>query len=283
MVGFYSFISEVMEDKGSLVVVGTGIKVAADITARAHSYIKKADIVFYIVPNKISKQWLSSLNENTHDLSKYYEDGKSRIVTYNEMTSALILAVESGKKVCAALYGHPGVFSYVGHQAIKLLSQKKYIARMEPGVSAEDCLFADIGIDPGKTGCLSIEATQFLFYKRRFDPHALIVLWQIALIGDHTLKLGTTNKYHKALSLLVTELLKYYPKNHQVIIYEASVIELFPPRIEYIALAKLKNVKLNAISTLVIPPRDEADLDFEILNSLNINESDIKEVLKDKI
>lgn len=272
-----------MKSKGSLVVVGTGIKVAADITIRAHSYIQKADVVFYIVPDKMSKQWLSSLNENTQDLSQYYADGKSRIVTYNEMTYALISAVESGQKVCAALYGHPGVFSYVGHQAIKLLHQKGHTARMEPGVSAEDCLFADIGIDPGKTGCLSIEATQFLFYKRNVDPHALIVLWQIALIGDHTLKLGIANKYHKALALLTEQLLKYYPPEHQVIIYEASVIEIFPPRIDYMSLSELPQAELTAISTLVIPPAKDAKLNQTMLNALNIKESDIKAVLKDKI
>jgi hypothetical protein len=33
---------------------------------------------------------------------------------------------------------------------------------MLPGISAEDCLFADLGIDPGIYGCQSYEATDFL-------------------------------------------------------------------------------------------------------------------------
>ena len=43
-------------------------------------------------------------------------------------------------------------------------------AQMLAGISAEDCLFADLGLDPGKNGCQSFEATDFLIRRRQFEP-----------------------------------------------------------------------------------------------------------------
>lgn len=264
---------------GSLVVVGTGIKVAGDVTVRAQSHMIQADIVYYLVPDKISKQWLATLNTNSVDLSEYYGENKSRLITYNEMTAAIVSAVTKGKKVCAAFYGHPGVFVYPSHQAISQLRALGYNAIMEPGISAEDCLFADLGVDPAKTGCVTVEATQFILYERPFDPHMLTILWQIGLIGDHTLKLNQTNQYQAGLAVLQTLLLQYFSPNHQVIIYEAATLALLSPRIDYVPLRDLTEIKLTAISTLVIPPEKQSKLNMAVLQQLGITESDILESL----
>ena len=73
-------------------------------------------------------------------------------------------------------------------------------ARMLPGISAEDCLFANLGADPGTHGCQSFEATSFLLRKPKFDTLTHLILWQILfgiqgifikiLIGKISMKLG---------------------------------------------------------------------------------------------
>lgn len=268
-----------MEKQGSLSVVGTGIKVAADMTLLSQAQIKLADIVFTVVPDKVSKQLIANLNPNTVDMTEFYAGDKSRLVTYNEMANVLVDAVKQGKRVCAAFYGHPGVFAYASHLAIRQVKALGYQAKMEPGISAEDCLVADLGIDPGKSGCNSFEATQFLFYQRTFDPYALLVLWQIGLVGDHTMALEKTDNYQRGLKVLTDELLQYYPSEHQVIIYEAATLALFSPRIEYIALQDLPQAQLTAISTLVVPPNEEAPLDLATLALLGLTPSDIENTL----
>jgi len=268
-----------MENKGSLTIVGTGIRIAGDMTLNSQAQIQQADIVFTVVPDKVSKQWIASLNPNTVDMTEYYGSNKSRLITYNEMAQALIDSVKLGNKVCAAFYGHPGVFAYASHLAIRQLKELGYHATMEPGISAEDWLVADLGIDPGKSGCISIEATQFLFYQRTIDPYSLLVLWQIGLVGDHTLSLDKTDNYQLGLNLLTNELLNFYPDDHHVIVYEAATLALFPSRIEYIPLAQLPQAKLTAISTLVIPPHREAPLDLAMLEKLGLNEQDINQSL----
>ena len=65
-----------------------------------------------------------------------------------------------------------GVFAQAPRKAIEQARLEGFPARMEPGISSEDCLYADVGIDPGARGCQHVEATQFMMYRRRIDPSA---------------------------------------------------------------------------------------------------------------
>ena len=188
--------------KGTLVIVGTGIDVAGQMTIKAKSQIENADIVFAAVPSKATMQWLQSLNDNVVTLSDLYGEGKSRVNTYRQMTDRIVAAVRDGKDVCAAFYGHPGVFVTPSHRAVAQLKAEGYDAYMEPGVSAEDCLIADLGIDPGKTGCQAFETSQYLFYKHKLDPSCLIILWQIGLAGEHSLRTSLADKCQPGLEVL---------------------------------------------------------------------------------
>ena len=48
---------------------------------------------------------------------------------------------------------------------------------MLPGISSEDCLFADLGVDPGVSGCQSYEATDFLMNAPIIDSSTQLILW----------------------------------------------------------------------------------------------------------
>jgi hypothetical protein len=77
------------------------------------------------------------------------------------------------------------------HEAIRRARQEGHDAVMLPGVSAEDCLVADLGFDPGARGCQSFEATDFLVRHRRFDPASVLLLWQIGGIGVSDFRAST--------------------------------------------------------------------------------------------
>ncbi|MGI2905631.1 hypothetical protein [Tolypothrix sp. VBCCA 56010] len=128
-----------------------------------------------------------------------------------------------------------------------------YEAQMLPGISAEDCLFADIGIDPARYGCQSYEANDFVIYRRVFDRRSTLVLWQVGVVGQVDYQ-GKIYDAKKGIDLLVEILLESYPADYEAIIYEAAVFGLFLPRIERVAIAKLGESVLTGISTLVIPP-----------------------------
>ena len=160
----------------------------------------------------------------------------------------------------------PGVFACVGHRAIEQATKENHPAHMEAGISAEDCLYADLNIDPGQTGCLSYEASQFMFYKRNIDPTAHLILWQVALAGDKSLAKFSTNK--NTLQVLVDLLTETYPIDHQVILYQAKVLPIDTVRADTIALHDLVNVELFMHTTLVIPPSEIAQPNHDILTRL---------------
>jgi hypothetical protein len=125
-------------------------------------------------------------------------------------------------------------------------------AHMEPGISAEDCLYADLGIDPGRFGCQHFEASQLLFYERRIDPTGYLVLWQVGLVGDLSLTRFSTGPAYR--QVLVDLLSQDYPLDHEIIIYRAATLPIQAPEIRRVALRYLPNVELTAEETVVLGP-----------------------------
>jgi uroporphyrin-III C-methyltransferase len=220
---------------------------------------------------------LKKLNANTVCLREYYNVDTSRLITYKKMQQHIVQEVLSGKRVVAAFYGHPGVFVNPSHEAITELRQLGYRAEMLPGISAEDCLVADLGLDPARYGCQSYEATQFLFRRYTIDPHMMQIIWQIGSIAEFN---DPKNKSeHPGLAVLRDELLKVYPPEHTVIVYEAATLPLVPPRIDEIALQNLSEVVPKGISTLVIPALGLPEYDTEIMAKFSLTPELFKQKL----
>ncbi|MFZ6743925.1 SAM-dependent methyltransferase [Undibacterium sp. JH2W] len=260
-----------IQKQGSLVCVGTGMRMAGQLTPIAQSYMESFDIVIAAVPNIFTRKWLQGVAKEYVCLNDHYDDtkvdGKTRRDTYRRMADTILKEVRAGKKVCAAFYGHPGIFACISHMAIAEAREEGYEAHMEPGISALDCLVADLGIDPGSYGMQSMESTQFMIYKRTLDPTALLVLWQVGIAGDLTLKRFDTEPAH--LQILVNKLAQYYPLDHEVILYEAATDPLEKTRIDKLPLGDLPKMNYRQITTLVIPPAKTLEKDQAIIDELN--------------
>lgn len=252
--------------QGSLVIVGTGIKLGAHLSPICLSHLQKAEVVFAAVTDEITEMWLRQINPNVQSFAPLYADGKSRHQTYQEMVELMLAQVRAGKQVVGAFYGHPGVFAYAPHKSIEIARAEGYFAQMEPGISAADCLHADLGIDPGKFGCQYYEASQFMFYQRKIDPTAYLVLWQIALAGEQSYAQFSTGEAQ--LQLLVGLLSADYLPTHQVAIYEAASMPFEDPRMDWISLADLPKARLTLRSTLVLPPSRALTANTAMLDAL---------------
>jgi uncharacterized protein YabN with tetrapyrrole methylase and pyrophosphatase domain len=232
----------------------------------ARSYIEKADVVFTALSDGIIELWLQRMNPNVQSFQALYKEGKSRADTYNEMIEIMLAQVRAGKRVCGAFYGHPGVFALPPHKAIAIARAEGYEAHMEPGVSAEDCLYADLGFDPGRHGCQHYEASQIMFCRRRIDPSAYLVLWQVGVAGDQSFARFSTSAAHR--QVLVEVLARDYPLEHEVILYRAATLPMHKPRIERLALGKLPESSVDMHMTLVIPPARPLEPDHQIRERL---------------
>jgi hypothetical protein len=260
---------------GRLYIVGTGIT-AGQMTIESQNAAVSADILLYVAADKVTTHYLEELNPNAESLQDSYEDGGDRFSAYARMVSRITAPVRSGLIVCAAFYGHPGVFAFPSHEAIRVLRAEGYEAKMLPGVSAEDCLFADIGLDPSMCGCQSFEATDFLIHNRTFDVTSSLVLWQVGVVGDLTFK--SDGYGSPALGVLAERLAQFYGELHRIILYEAAQVAITEPRIELLRIEDLLNVTVSPITTMYVPPLRPAVPDRLMLDRLGLSRSDLPEV-----
>ena len=253
---------------GSLTVVGTGIRAGVQLTPEAREALVRADEVLFVVAEEVAEGFLRRLRPDARSLHDLYEPGLRRRETYARMTEAILAPVLAGREVCAAFYGHPGVFTAPAHEAVRRARAAGHEARMLPGVSAEDALFADLGLDPGATGCLSYEATDFLVRRRRLDPTALLVLWQVSVLGrrDYTSEPDGTH-----LPVLAERLLRVYPPEHEAILYEASPYPIGDAVVRRVRLADLPRAPLPRLATLVVPPLRRPRRDLRTMARLGLS------------
>jgi uncharacterized protein YabN with tetrapyrrole methylase and pyrophosphatase domain len=255
-----------MGGSGSLVCVGIGMTLGSHITPLARSYIDNSDVVFTGLSDGIMELWLAKMHPDVRSFQSFYREGKSRGETYQQMVEAMLDEVRAGKRVCGAFYGHPGVFARPTHKAIEVARREGYTAHMEPGVSAEDCLYADLGIDPGKYGCQHYEASQLMLYRRRIDTSAYLILWQVGVAGDQSLVRFSTGAAYR--QVLVDVLARDYDLDHEVILYKAVTLPMHQPRIERLPLSNLPGANIDTHVTLVIPPGTSLQADATVRERL---------------
>jgi uncharacterized protein YabN with tetrapyrrole methylase and pyrophosphatase domain len=231
--------------------VGVGIEVPAHVTAGARAILEQADEVLYLVAEPVAAAWIESLNSHAGSLAGFYEPGRERRETYAAIVDEVLARLRQGGDVCFALYGHPGVYATPSHEAIRRARAEGFAARMLPAVSAEDCLFADLGVDPGVSGCQSYEATDLVRSGHRIDPSAALILWQVAIFGvSHYAPDGDAS----LLPELVAYLEPHYPPDHEVICYAASPYPVVEPSVERVPLSMLARATIPRLSLLYVPP-----------------------------
>jgi len=260
---------------GRLVLAGCGLH-PGHITAETIKAITNAERVMVVAPNPLSVMHIQSLNPRVENLATAYDEFTERQGVYSAMADHIIDAVRGGIELCVVFYGHPAVFVDSTHMARKVLSAEGYSVQMLPGISAEDCLFADLGIDPGESGCQSYEATQFLLNYHQVHTGAYLLLWQIGLTATHLLRSLRLNG--QGISAIVQLLSQWYPTDHLICIYEAATLPGQLPRMQWLPLSELNNVMLQHWSTLVVPPLTPLALAEERLVWLGIEADRVAEL-----
>jgi hypothetical protein len=238
--------------RGTLIVAGIGIEWASQTTAAAREAIARADRVLFAVASPWAARWIRSLKPAAEALP-YPRDGRPRREIYLAMVDRIMEELRQGGRLCVVFYGHPGVLVAAGHQAIRRARAEGHGARMLPGVSSLDCLFADLGVDPGAEGCQIFDAGVLLERRRPLDPHTPLVLHQIALIDNDLTFDAEAAVVQRGLCRLQERLATAFPLDHGAVLYEATTHPLHPPRVETIRLGALAGASISEVTTLYIP------------------------------
>ena len=113
----------------------------------------------------------------------------------------MLREVRLGYNVMGIFYGHPGVFVSPSHTAITRARKEGFKAKMLPGISAADCMYADLGFDPSKYGCMTYEATELLLKTRTLDPSVINIIWQVGAVGVMDMSFEVIIRPRRMLSL----------------------------------------------------------------------------------
>ena len=238
---------------GSLHIVGTGIRPTRHLTPEAAEAIRNSQQLLYLIPDPAAAEFIISLaGGETIDAGTSYQSDAPLADAYERMIGRALECVKAGNRTCFALYGHPGVMVNPSHRLLRLARSEGYEVIMLPAVSAEDCLFADLGIDPATQGCQTFWATDLLLNRRLIDPTTATVIWSIGVVG--CLSCSSSGMAPNALLSLLNRLYSSFPPTHPVVVYEAATVAGQPHRAEAIPLNALPAVTLDGASTLYIPP-----------------------------
>lgn len=259
------------KESGSLLVIGSGIE-SVGFTRDSEAAIRAADRVFFCVADPATIVWIRKLRPDAYDLYVLYDDTKQRYHTYIQMTEAMLHPVRQGENVVAIYYGHPGVFVLSTHRAIQIARREGLRARMKPGISALDCLCADLGVDPCHPGMVTHEATDMLIRRRDPDIGLHVVLWQVGLIGQ----MGYRRRgfVNDRFPIFIEYLQSFYGEDYEVTHYVASRYPTLEPTIEVYRLSDLLNPAnqsgITGLSTFYIAPKRAVDIDLDMAIRLGI-------------
>jgi precorrin-2 methylase len=235
---------------GSLCILGSGIQTGRDISRGASQRIEAADKVLYLATEIVTMLWLQQLNPTAEPLHTFYGYNKPREKTYAEMVEHILSYVRQGLDVCVVCYGHPGVFAGPMHESIRRARNEKYEAKMFPGISSIDWLYADLAIDPA-AGCQIYEASDFVLREPLFDTTRGLVLLQVGLVGEANLPRNANRKGYRRL---LKYLAKRYQPTHEVVVYETAPYPFVDPSVQRLPLAKATQAQLSLGSTMFVPP-----------------------------
>ncbi|ARM33572.1 putative tetrapyrrole (Corrin/Porphyrin) methylase [Legionella longbeachae NSW150] len=252
-----------------LIVVGSGIKSISHLTEETKRVIQSADKVLYLINEDNLKQWIQREAKNSESLDSIYFSCEKRIEAYQALTNHIIEEYKKVSILCVVFYGHPTVFADSALNAVRQIKEDGGEAIILPAVSAQDCLFSDLEIDPGDQGCFSIEATELVLFERCIDIHAHLILWQVANFGR------TDGKKANTLPVLKDYLIGYYPEDYSICLYEAPSLPTYIPRIEWIPLGHIDQSVISSITTVYIPPIEKKEISNKYLKLLNLTIDDL--------
>lgn len=170
------------------------------------------------------------------------------------MAAATIQAALDNPPVTLALYGHPLIFSYPPFLVKEMAKRMSLHTKTLPGISALDCLFVDLGIDPAMNGIQMFEATELLPRNRPLFTDVPAVLWQVGALetGLFSTRPSTAERFTR----FTMHLLKFYNPDHNVFAVHSSTHPLLRPEIFRFQIDEMESYApaLHAGFTLYIPP-----------------------------
>ncbi len=215
------------------------------VTVEAQGWIKHADKVFCWGVDPVTERWIAGLNGNMQSL----ENAKA-------LGDRAFEFLRVGLTVCAV----HGTGSAPWRDEIRICRAEGHRAVIVPGISAEDCLFSDLGIDPLRDGVQIYKATNFLALRRVPDVSAGLLLRLAGCTADQA---GAA--CHPSL---VEVLAARYGTEHEAILYEPARYSICDPLIRRCRIGDLADAVVTDQMSLYVSAKEPRPADPEVLHRL---------------
>lgn len=236
-------------------ILGLGILNIDHITRETERLISEVNEVLYVDTGLATGPWLEERCPHVTPLfAESYAPGDNRLSAYHHMAARVVDAALARAPVAFAMQGHPLV-GVTAPRLIRLLAGALELSvSVHPGISALDCLLAELELDPVSSGIQMVEATDLLLRRRPLDPTMPLLIWQIGAIESvlYSRRISRPERFERIRSFL----LRTYPATHRVSAFFVSPHPLVPTeRIDF-ALGEFGNVaeRLHPGHTLYVPP-----------------------------
>jgi precorrin-2 methylase len=255
------------DDSADITIVGLGLVAPDHLTREAERAVREAREVLYLDTGIATNAVLSAISDNVTSLfaESYQEDGP-RLDAYAHMAERVVEAAADHAPVVFAVHGHPLVGVHAPFAIARIAAERGLTVRVVPGISAMDCLFADLGIDPVVSGMQMYEATDLLLRRRPLQPDVPALIWQVGNLESrlHTSRRSRPERFFGFRD----HLFQFYPRDHVVTIYFAAPHPLVPTVKIPSTIAELpeRAGDLHAGVTVYVPPAfDRPVVDSELL------------------
>lgn len=248
-------------------IIGTGMRGRQQMTKEAERAIEASERFYSIHMSKLYEEYINQMDVEQYDLRGHYSEGKDRVDTYEEVAETVLEAAEEvNEPVTLALYGHPMVFVSPSRKVINRAEERGLVVEVRPGISSMDCLYTDLGFDPGQSGVQMFEATDMLLREWELNPEVPAMIWQIGAVESsihHTSVEDKPERYSRVREYLQ----QFYPDDHTVISAQTPIYPTTEPKQYEFQLNEFESMHedLNKLQTLYIPPVRERPVQNEEL------------------
>jgi len=261
-----------------LYLVGLGIRGPAQVTRETEAILRRCTRIYYAHTDPAVGAYLRQLCPRVFNLAGYHAHGRSHRRTYDAIAAALTRGATRRPPVAFAVFGHPLVYVSLANW---LLARPPRGLRVKalPAVSALDCLFVDLHLNPADAGLQMFDANQLLLKRRPLQPDVPCLIWQPATVESTyaTTAWSRPQRFHR----LRDYLLGFYPKEHRVVLaLSATTSRRTAPRLKRIALGRLEQARreIDAGATLFIPATHDRPVADEAFKKLALSAAHLREI-----
>jgi precorrin-6B methylase 1 len=254
-----------------ITIVGLGVLNVDQVTYETVRAIRRSNEVLFVDTGVATSAFLEKFCPKVTSLyATSYSESGCRLGSYDRMAVAVIEAALDHPPVTFAMGGHP----IVGAEAPFLIHEMARLLDLEvvtlPGISAMDCMFSELMIDPCVDGLQMYEATDLLLRRHSLLPAVPALIWQIGVVETrlHTQRRSKPLRFDR----FKAHVLQFYPPGHLVTAYFASQHPLMRSQILQFPMGEIGNYaeQLHAGFTLFIPAASVRPiLDEDLLSKID--------------